>query len=346
MDFVKKQQWTEAEVIALPDGEHDYFDRKSGQMLSDHDFGKDLAKALCAFANSGGGHFILGVADDGTFDGVPPIAPSPKGKSRQSIREWLEQKISHLLNYPLQDFRVHVVEPDSDTAIPKDRVVIVIDVGDSSLAPHQTADKNAPGYYFRQGGHSKLANHFYLEMLRNRLTGPALSARLVSVKPGKAFVGRGGPMDMDGVFCEVLMEFEIMNIGRTAAYKWFLAVSLKPPDGVIIESDLSKFPVRTSLNDNTRIDSTLLPSLSIVEKRQFGLWLPWVIRPDALEEELRKAITPEFVITLRTITETSPGEAIEILLAEHIDFKKSVIEFFAPIREDIERRAPGTFERD
>jgi hypothetical protein len=139
MDFVKKQRWTEAEIAALPDGEHDYFDRKSGRMLSDPNFEKDLAKALCAFANSGGGHFILGVEDDGTFDGVPPIAPTPKSKSRQSTREWLEQKIPHLLNYPLQDYRVHEVEPDSDTAIPKD--CVVIDVGDSALAPHQTANK-------------------------------------------------------------------------------------------------------------------------------------------------------------------------------------------------------------
>jgi hypothetical protein len=134
MDFVKKQRWTEAEIAALPDGEHDYFDRKSGRKLSDPNFEKDLAKALCAFANSGGGSFILGVEDDGAFDGVLPIAPNPKGKSRQSTREWLEQKIPHLLNYPLQDYRVHEVEPDSDTAIPKDLVIIVIDVGDSALA--------------------------------------------------------------------------------------------------------------------------------------------------------------------------------------------------------------------
>lgn len=89
IDFVKKQRWTEADIAALPDGEHDYFDRKSGRMLSDPNFEKDMAKALCAFANSGGGYFILGVEDDGTFDGVPLTAPTPKGKSRQSTRECL-----------------------------------------------------------------------------------------------------------------------------------------------------------------------------------------------------------------------------------------------------------------
>ena len=56
--FVKKEQWTEEEVLALPAGEHDYFERKSG-LLFDDPAGRNklydaLAKAASAFANSGG----------------------------------------------------------------------------------------------------------------------------------------------------------------------------------------------------------------------------------------------------------------------------------------------------
>jgi predicted HTH transcriptional regulator len=52
---------------------HDAFDRKSGRLLSDQDFEKDLGKELSDFANSGGGHLLLGVKDEGAFDGVPVV---------------------------------------------------------------------------------------------------------------------------------------------------------------------------------------------------------------------------------------------------------------------------------
>ena len=42
MDITKKERWTEEEVAALPTGEHDYFDRKSGGLLTDANFRKDL----------------------------------------------------------------------------------------------------------------------------------------------------------------------------------------------------------------------------------------------------------------------------------------------------------------
>src|SRR6267143_4069311 len=75
--FVKREQWTEQEVRALPAGEHDYFDRKSGLLFDDlaarANLYDTLAKAASAFANTGGGHLVLGVEDDGAFDGVPPI---------------------------------------------------------------------------------------------------------------------------------------------------------------------------------------------------------------------------------------------------------------------------------
>ena len=62
--FVKQEQWTEAQAKALPPGEHDYFDRKSGLLFNDPNKLLDaLAKAASAFANSGGGHLLLGVDD-------------------------------------------------------------------------------------------------------------------------------------------------------------------------------------------------------------------------------------------------------------------------------------------
>jgi hypothetical protein len=161
MSIVKRELWTEDDVLALPSGEHEYFDRKSGALLTDKDFEKDLAKALSAFSNSGGGHLLLGVKNDGTFDGLPKIH-----KGKQSTREWLEQVAPNLVSYPLQDIRVHEVVPSKPSAIPPGNIVIVIDVGDSNLAPHQSIFTYI--YYYRVGGHSKPAPHFYLETLRGR----------------------------------------------------------------------------------------------------------------------------------------------------------------------------------
>ena len=78
----------------------------------------------------------------------------------------MEQAIPNLLSYPLQDFRVHEVDPATPTSIPTGNVVIVIDVGDSEHAPHQ--DTFTKLYYHRVSGHSVRAPHLYLESLRLR----------------------------------------------------------------------------------------------------------------------------------------------------------------------------------
>jgi schlafen family protein len=162
----KRDRWTEEEVLALPKGEPDAFDRKSGDLLLKRDeLDKKLGKALSAFANTGGGHLLLGVRDDGTFDGAPQM----QGKT--TTREWLEQKIPALLDYPLQHFAVHEVVPASPSAIPAGKVVIVIDVIDSPLAPHQSVSDHV--YYQRVGGHSMPASHFNLKMLWQRETYPS-----------------------------------------------------------------------------------------------------------------------------------------------------------------------------
>lgn len=171
---VKKDKWTEDKILALPAGESDRFDRKGGLFLSDSGFEEKIAKALSAFSNSGGGHLVIGVKDDGTFDGVNEFH-----KGRSKTREWLEQKIPYLLVPVLQDFRVHEVEKTTQTLIPQDKVIIVIDVGDSSLAPHQS--NKDYHYYYRAGGHSKPAPHQYLEFLwkRESYPGPQIASAWV-----------------------------------------------------------------------------------------------------------------------------------------------------------------------
>lgn len=183
MPIAKRARWTEEEVISLPAGEHDYFERKSGALLSDPRFGAKLAKALSAFSNSGGGHLLLGVQDDGTIDGLDPMH-----QGRTATREWLEQAIPDLLDYPLQDFRVHEVErAPAGSTIPSGKTVIVIDVGDSERAPHQS--KQDWRYYVRVGGRSEPAAHWMIEDIRNRLRHPNVMVRDMEILSVNALAG-------------------------------------------------------------------------------------------------------------------------------------------------------------
>ncbi len=322
MSGIKKEQWTESQVVALPAGEHNYFDRKSGDLLTGSDFRLKCAKALSAFANSGGGHLVLGVRDDGTFDGVAPL------RGHTPTREWIEQIIPGLLSYPLEDFRVHEVVPATPSAITSGTVIIVIDVGDSALAPHQAAPNKT--YYYREGGHSKPAPHFYLETLRNRLVRPSLEAELTGID-----VTRANKFN-DGVFVEMVLNFQITNKGRVAAYKWELSIDEMSGHFDGREDDykfsFSSFPVpmKGLRKSSIRIDDTILPSLALNEKRDFGLQLrPTSLSKEHLIEDLRTTISAEFKLNFRVVSETSPGELRSKALADLIDYEEFVESLFS-----------------
>ena len=320
MDAFMKQGWTEEELRQTLTEEHDYIEWKSGRLFDDNDeLLTILAKALSAFANSGGGHVVLGVANDGTLDGAPPTF----GKSRTTTREWLEQKIPHLVSYPLAKFRVHVVQRSQDSDIPRGRDVLVIDVGDSPLAPHQCAYGSAPKlYYYRQGGRSEPAPHFYLELLRQRLTGPVLEVSLTSFQEAACVHvnAYGGAI----VFVARL-EFTIRNTGRIAAYRWKIlleGVEGYPADR---EADFAIHPVHLStLIERQQVlpknDQTILPGTQdIVVEFQ-----PFVLRPgflpEMLNEEIRQMIY-DVRLRLRLATETSPGEEQLVPLAGLVNWR-------------------------
>jgi hypothetical protein len=266
-----RDRWTEADVKGLPAGEHDYFDRKSGAIFDDTEKLKGtLAKALSAFANSGGGSLVLGVKDDGTFDGVPLLRGSA------STRESLEQLIPNLVSYPLSSFRVHAVEPDAHSSdIPADRGLVVVDVGDSPLAPHQCAFSGGQAvrgiYYQRQGGHSVPAPHFYIELLRQRLTSPILRFEVNGVR-----LTRTGEPVTGGLFVAMTLDGTVRNQGRIAAYKWGLQGRW------IIDGDMpgeffadeTKFPIRTGESGIDISDRTILPGGEKGESLAFGVTLP------------------------------------------------------------------------
>jgi len=293
----KRERWTEADVVALPSGEHDWFELKSGLLLQGSGWRDDLAKPIGAMANSGDGSLLLGVEDDRTLTGV-----SEQHKGQHRTREWLEQVVPTLLSYQLEDFRVHEVEHDSPSAIPAGKVLIVIDVGDSALAPHQTSASKT--YFCRQGGHSVPAPHFYVETLRSRLTSPSLKAALAGVLLRQAY------LHGDCVVAELTFRFSVENSGRVAAYKWALVIeSAEGRDGR--EDDYlppDKYPKGGMRESSISLDDTILPGLRRNHDWECGLRLQFVSKRSDVDGEVRALLAP-LTITYRVVSETSRGES-------------------------------------
>lgn len=315
MTFVKRESWTEEQVTELPPGEHDYFERKSGKLFDASDRNSlldTLAKAASAFANSGGGHLLLGVTDAGDFNGVPRI-----WSGRTTTRDWLEQKVPQLLDYRLNDFRVHVVACSASSGIPPERDVLVIDFGDSALAPHQSTRDHT--YYYRSAGRSLPAPHFYLELLRQRQTSPVLDFELTGAEV-EAWLHQGMPM------LRVDAKFLIENKGRVAAYKWALIARTldQIPDGRGDDYHFGAIPGATGRTTSVRIDDTILPGCTLQESKTFGVQL----RPAGLTEaSVRSEMTAMLSglkFALQLATESSPGTIKEVSFGGLIDIEKTV----------------------
>jgi Putative DNA-binding domain len=313
LNIVKHEKWTEVDVDELPAEEPDVFERKSGELFANRGkFLDSVAKAISAFANSGGGSLILGVKDDGTSDGLPPLV------GRTAMRDWVEQKIPQLLDYLLADFRVHTVIKSDPSRIPDGREVVVIDVGDSAAAPHQS--KRDKIYYRREGGRSVPAPHFYLELLRQRLTNPTLEFTLKKIDP----------VDItehdNGLFLVAKLRYEIKNVGRVAAYNWQLnirAISHLSKDLNARASDYcfgtGNFPVKKMHLTEVPINTTILPECKCREAQDFGLQLrPNAHTIDAVREEIEAPLDGT-IFSYQLATETSPGELMSIPLSPVLD---------------------------
>jgi hypothetical protein len=291
MGFLK-EKWTEAEVMNLPAGEHDFFDRKSARLLNDMtNFRAKFAKAQSALANSAGGHIIFGQEDDLSITGAPPMV------KKTPMREWLEQTLPFLVSYPLESFRVHqVIRDAAGSVIPTGQELFVIDIGESRLAPHQASyPTDNPQYFYRQGGKSIAAPHHYLEALRNRLTSAVLEA-----KPTRVHASRCWPDGEDFVVVEIVLNFQVKNVSRVACYKWGIRVSVRGDD-VIDEyiGSHAKFPALGGGRGIPIGDRTILPITAVEDVAFLGFRVK-------LRESLAKqvqVIWPRIILIYNPISE-------------------------------------------
>jgi hypothetical protein len=287
--------------LALPVGEHDEFERK-GRVVRDDRLYPTLGAALSAFANTFGGHLVLGVRDNGTIDGVPPM------KGGIPTRQWLEQVIPARCDPELPDFRVHQVIPTSGTSlIPPDTVVLVVDISGSRANHQATSDRV---FYRRVGGHSVPATAAFLEERRARLTQPHLVGEVVGLRPVLAYPHEGG------IFLETKIQIAIRNTGPVAAPGWQLVPQALTMHEGTRQSDYvwrPNFPKKGFREDGIPVgDQTLYPDgLARREEVDFGLRLrPVPLDQAGIRQEIDGLIGPDTALVFRVASAASRGEEV------------------------------------
>ncbi|MGA9121145.1 MAG: RNA-binding domain-containing protein [Bacteroidota bacterium] len=114
-----------------------------------------IARALIAFANTGGGHILFGVDDDGTVVGVES-----------------EKSEVYLIQEAGQDFCLPPITPEIDIVAYDGTDVIVAYVAESDNKPHQYTGPNEHGeqntrVYIRVNDKSVLASREVVKVLKD-----------------------------------------------------------------------------------------------------------------------------------------------------------------------------------
>lgn len=123
--------------MQIPPGEFDWVEFKGRRALDVSAPGAveskvldELAKQLSAFANSGGGVLVYGITNPTDNQ---PKAVDDGGISiackRPNIREWLEDIIPNLVEFPLKKFNVYSLTNQSGgSGLADDKCIIFIDI--------------------------------------------------------------------------------------------------------------------------------------------------------------------------------------------------------------------------
>lgn len=221
--------WTEDDVISLPQGENDAFERKGSPLLDltlpqarEDKVRDELAKQLSAFANTGGGQIIYGLTNGGGVDNGG-VARSVRG--RQSTKEWLENVIPTLTDFEIVGFNVYEIHPKGvGSSLASDKSIYVVDVPDSDRAPHQS--KRDLKYYIRLSGTSQPAPHRLVEDIRNRVRHPKLEIQDLRVIGASAGAISGVK---SRVPVNISVRFDLRNRGRVQASQCCLQLSAPQP---------------------------------------------------------------------------------------------------------------------
>ena len=118
------------DLTQLPTAEDDNYEFKSSKIEENiKKFKEKLSCAASAFANTGGGYFVVGVNEQGDADGG--ISKKIRG---QPLRDWVDQIINQVK--PLPSYKVELVEdPGGRGTIKAGKAVLVVRIHESFYGP-------------------------------------------------------------------------------------------------------------------------------------------------------------------------------------------------------------------
>ena len=206
------EHWTEAHLRALSTDEYDFQEFKASPYLGDSDgvsqhFRDRISKQISAFANGAGGRIFIGITDDAQIDGGVPMNLRGGG-----TRGWLEDVLPNLVTPPLQSCNIFEIGSDGsvDSLIAHNHAVYIIDIKESSTAPHQALDLR---YYLRIAGKSRPMNHVHIQDVLRRTRTARLTCHRFSTY-GQIELDQG---DARGAVAVVGFRFHISNTSRVMA---------------------------------------------------------------------------------------------------------------------------------
>ncbi len=130
-------EWTLNDLLVLPKGEQDWFERKGSRALdlnipgvNESRVRTELSVTLSAMANTGGGQIIYGLTNEGKID-LGGISQTIRG----GTKSWLEDIIPNSVEFPLRGFSVFEItdQPVLTPGLGQGKAVYVVDVPDSEM---------------------------------------------------------------------------------------------------------------------------------------------------------------------------------------------------------------------
>ncbi|MDO8622745.1 MAG: ATP-binding protein [archaeon] len=177
--------------------------------FSTPNFNQELVKDVSAMANSDGGIIIYGIKEENYFPKEIVWVERDEG-----YKERIEQIISSKIFRKIEGINVKKVQSDDGN-----KFVIVIDIPQSDIAPHQIhLDSERRKYYKRHGSISKEMEHYEIEDLFFKRKSPSLKIILTHIfDPERTRLDIGisnlGKViaEKTMIFLKVPREFEITN---------------------------------------------------------------------------------------------------------------------------------------
>jgi hypothetical protein len=183
--------WDEDYILNIPTGEHDWVEFKDARKLdlnlpgvNNSDVRNELSKQISAFANTGGGTIVYGVADapagaSRMVDKNGGVSLSIKG----GTKEWLEDIIPQLVDLPLTRFNIYVVVRGAPTSgVAAGKGLVLVEIPESENAPHQANDHK---YYARVGGKSRPIQHRLVLDIMGRTKHPKMNVTCEVIPEGR-----------------------------------------------------------------------------------------------------------------------------------------------------------------